>query len=67
VARIVAAWIFLGSLLTGCGVLGEILREPFHPQLIVLLVFFGFLTHVFGSVAFRGHAPKYLQFSRGPK
>jgi hypothetical protein len=67
VARVFAAWVFLSSLLTGYGVGQAIFREPFDPQMIVGVGFFGYVIHVSGSVTFRGYAPKYLQFSRGPK
>ncbi len=67
VARVFAAIVFLGSLLTGAGIMQATFREPFNPLMIVSIIFFGFLIHVSGSVAFRGHAPKYLSFAHGPK
>ncbi len=41
------------------GNLQAVLNEPLEPEMFAMLLFFGFLAHVFGSVVFRGFAQVY--------
>ncbi len=65
--RVLAAIILLCGLLAGVNVMLAVVMESFEPAVWAGLAVVAIMSHVSGSVAFTGYAPKYLLFAHGSK